>query len=266
MIAIDENHRAESPITVGGRRRHFGSERPQSTSRPQRDSSGYTIFSAGEIGAAHVRAHARLDAGELESGRVELGTWLAGRTGTGSDWVHVNFHMALFELGTGDWHSAYRRFMTAILPAASRPGVADTDAPAVLWHLAIASNGPIPLPWDRLQRTAREGLARATDEFVVLHHLLALAGAADVTTLDRWLGVRPRGAATPRHTLLTAIAVALRACAAGGYDEAADRLAEVAPRIALIGGSRAQRDLLGRLERWCAARSTRSATPVALAA
>jgi hypothetical protein len=70
------------------------------------DVSGYTIFSSGDTGAAHAMAHQMLDDGRFKEGHILLGSWLEGRTGSGSQWVHLQFHMAVFELAIGDFFQA----------------------------------------------------------------------------------------------------------------------------------------------------------------
>ena len=95
-----------------------------------KDRSGYVVFSDGDIGAAHVMAHELLDTGEILVGRERLGQWLTGREGAGSDWAHIQFHMAVFELEAGDWDAAYARFLKEVMPIAAASEDALTDAPA----------------------------------------------------------------------------------------------------------------------------------------
>lgn len=239
------------------RRRRFHRRIAGRAQQPARDSSGYAIFSAGDAGAAHVRAHELLDSGQIERGHRELGAWLERRTGAGSDWVHLHFHMAIFELALGDWTGAYRRFQREILPAASSTDVAYTDAPALLWRIALAAPHAVNLPWQALRRTALNGLRRQSDAFVTLHHLLALAGAGDSAGIETWLdGDTDR---SPQGRLLRRAALALCDCASGAYRQAAAELHALAPQLSIIGGSRAQRELFDQLERWCEARSNTAA-------
>ena len=72
-----------------------------------RDISGFRIFAAGEAGAAHVIAHRLADRNLPGRGRRYLGDWLRTHQGAGSEWVHLQFHMALFELASGDWDAAH---------------------------------------------------------------------------------------------------------------------------------------------------------------
>ena len=169
--------------------------------RPVHDVSGYTIFSSGDAGDAHVMAHRMLDENRIELGHQLLGEWLQKHSGSGSDWIHLHFHMAIFELVMGDWHGAYKRFMNEILPAATASEEALTDAPALLWRLALTFPGDIELPWEALRNTALNRMQRPSDPFVELHNLLALAGARDVASIDEWLKSTSEGPSGASRTV-----------------------------------------------------------------
>ena len=155
-----------------------------------RDTAGSRIFSAGDIGQAHTTAHRMLDGGRLSVGRRMLGEWLDGRVDSGSRWVHLQWHMAVFELELGDWDESLHRFERHILPAATSSDSALTDAPGLLWRLCIAARGHAELPWEALRETALVNLHRHTDPYVELHNLLALAGADDAESIEQWLAAR----------------------------------------------------------------------------
>ena len=70
------------------------------------DVSGFGVFSHGDAGQAHVMAHRMLDEGRHELGHRLLGAWLDGRDGSGSDWTHLQWHMAVFEIAVGKWDAA----------------------------------------------------------------------------------------------------------------------------------------------------------------
>jgi len=215
------------------------------------DSSGYTVFSAGDAGAAHVMAHQMLDEDHIELGHQLLTEFLENHSGSGSDWVHLHFHMAIFELAIGDWDAAYKRFMTEIQPTATTTEDALTDAPALLWRLALMATEPVELPWDALRSTALGRMQRASEPFVELHNLLSLAGAGDIESIDQWLQTRPVNIPSQRERLVQKMAVALSACAAGSYTYAASVMHNVVPQLSQVGGSRAQNQLFRQLEQWC---------------
>jgi hypothetical protein len=220
-----------------------------------RDRSGYVVFSEGDVGAAHVLAHELLDSGQIELGRQRLGRWLSGRSGAGSDWAHIQFHMAVFELGAGDWRAAYDRFVDELLPIATTSQDALTDAPALAWRLALSGAGRERLPWEALRENALSSLAQPTDPYVELHNLLALAGARDADGIDAWLDAHraeesdshPTKAASASGGVLVRMADALGAYTHKHYRRAASLLREVVPEVQLIGGSRAQNELFMEL-------------------
>jgi len=132
--------------------------------RPQaivgRDASGAPLFCEGASGWAHVEAHRLLDAGQPDEGHRVLGAWLASHEGDGSDWIHLQWHMAVFEIATGLWSSAFRRFARHILPSVST-GDAHTDAPSLLWRLSLATPAGAEIPWEPVRDAAVTLTARA---------------------------------------------------------------------------------------------------------
>lgn len=212
------------------------------------DKSGFVVFSRGDIGSAHVLAHRALDSGRIELGRRQLGRWLEGRSGSGSEWAHIQFHMAVFELESGDWDAAHSRFVDEVLPIAASSEDALTDAPALAWRLALRAEGRRFLPWEPLRRTALGALNRPAEPFAELHNLLALAGARDAGSLDRWL--RDRAGKSGPSDVVSGFGEALGHYARGKYQRAAGFLKDLAPEVPAIGGSRAQNALFSEFGGW----------------
>lgn len=204
----------------------------------------FQVFAEGEVGRVHVLVHRLTDESRYELGHRFLGDWLEGRKHTDSDHVHMHWHMGVFELGLGRWSAAYMRFHESILPAVDR-GEAATDAPAMLWRLRLDAPRPTPLPWEVAREYALESLASEADDFIVLHDLLALAGAGDVSSMDRWL----RSEAPKASTVLPQVAQGLRAFANEDYGDAAALLQASIPQLPSIGGSQAQRSLFEAIQR-----------------
>ena len=209
------------------------------------DASGYRIFSSGDCGTAHVLAHHMVDTGQYALGHELLGGWLDSHTGSGSRWVHLQFHMAIFELATGRWEAAHRRYLDHVLPVARSSEDALTDAPALLWRLALSASDGTELEWEPLRRTALQKMRRPSDPFTELHNLLALAGAGDLKSLDTYTN---SSAGDPFCMGLACnLATALSAYVRGHYRRAADLLWRLLPRIPEIGGSRAQIQLFEQM-------------------
>jgi len=214
----------------------------------------FQVFSKGEVGRMHVLVHRLTDERRYELGHRFLGDWLDGaRKSADSDHVHMHWHMGVFELALGEWTAAYARFNEFILPAVDR-GEAATDAPAMLWRLRLNAPRPAPLPWEVVRKYALESLEAEADDFVVLHDLLALAGAGDVPNLDRWLHTHTPGNSESAN-VLPQLGQGLRAFANEDYGVAAAVLRENMPRLSAVGGSDAQRQLFDRITEFADAAS-----------
>ncbi len=216
-----------------------------------RDRSGFAVFSDGDMGTLHVIAHEAFDNGEIAHGHQVLGRWLASHSGSGSDWVHLQFHMAVFELALGDWHAAHARYQSEIRPIAETSQAALTDAPSLLWRLEIAAPTFVTLPWQSLRATAAAVIEQETDPFIGLHQLLVFAGAGDGPAIARWQREQRTRTDAIHDGVLRQVADALASIARRDYAAAARSLRKAAPKLPLIGGSFAQNDLYRQLEQWC---------------
>ena len=221
---------------------------PRATSR---DVSGFGVFSQGDAGDAHVMAHRMLDEERYELGHQLLGAWLDSHDGAGSDWTHLQWHMAVFEIAVGKWERAFARFEREILPVAISSDDALTDAPAMLWRLWLAAPRAVELPWEPLRARAVRNLGKSRGPYVELHCLLAIAGARDLETLDEWLRLG-RHRKDPRTRLLTELVRGLRAFAASDYALASVELEGVVSKISELGGSHAQNLLFEEIAAYCA--------------
>jgi hypothetical protein len=210
-----------------------------------RDARGYPVFSSGELGRAHVAAHRFLDARRYTDGRRFLERWLARHADDGPRWVHLQWHMLVFELGEGDWSAAHPRFVQSILPHAQSSDRAVTDAPQALLRLCWAAPTETRLCWRQIARPAVARLARDGHPFRVLHDLLAAAGARDLGAID-WWSKRKGGAAPPG---LKAAAAGLRAFSTRDDVVAVQRLSEALPHLSNWGGSEAQNELFHEMLR-----------------
>lgn len=215
-----------------------------------RDVSGFGVFSHGDAGEAHVMAHRMLDEGRHELGHRLLGAWLKGHEGAGSDWTHLQWHMAVFEIAVGRWEDALARFEREIMPVATSSDDALTDAPAMVWRLWLSAPRPVELPWEPLRAMAIRNLGKHECLYVELHCLLALAGARDVETLNQWLRVK-HSCKDDGTKLLARLVVGLRAFASADYDLAASVLDRVVARTSELGGSHAQNLLFKEILELC---------------
>lgn len=222
-----------------------------------RDKSGFAVFSRGQAGHAHVMAHTLLDQQRPDAGYDLLGQWL--RSGDFSDasrseYVHLQWHMAMFELQSGHWQQALDRFRRHIMPTSVHARDALTDAPALLWWLALLRpEMEKRLPWESLRAIAAMQLNAPNTPFVQIHNLLALAGAGDVYPLERYLGEAAPATNDAGH-IIRRVATALHAYSTGDYRQAATLMDSVATRVAETGGSHAQNRLFAGIARHAAYR------------
>ena len=207
-----------------------------------RDAAGYAVFNQGDLGRMHVLAHRLADEGRPAAGIQVLRPWLDSRSGQGSEWVHLQWHLAVFEIAVGDIRRAYARYRAHIRPAVAADQ-ALTDAPAMLWRLQRAGARVEGTDWSAVAEVARRRLDDESDRYVTLHHLLALAGAGDLETIRTFVA-RPDS-----HPVLAAIGSFLIHQAGRHYDAALERLEVAVAGMAEVGGSHAQNALLrGLLE------------------
>lgn len=220
---------------------------------PAVDRSGFRVFSSGNAGLAHARAHRDLERAEHEAGRRALAAWLEDRPATDGKLAHLHWHLMVFELGCGDVAEAHARFSRELLPVASTTEDALTDAPSAVWRLRLAGAELSPREVEAVAHTARAHLERepSADPWVVLHDLLALAAAGHTGAIDAWLA---RGEGPPTLRLA---ARGLRALADGDMISALAPLVRATPDIRRLGGSHAQNALFFALAAHVEARTMR---------
>jgi hypothetical protein len=215
------------------------------------DASGIQIFSRGELGKAHVMSHLLVDSGRSDLGYLKLGRWLQTQQGSGSQWMHLQFHMGIFEIETGHWQQALRRLLLEILPEATECRNALTDAPALCWRIAFAATGQPDLPWEALGKVALDHLYKTESPFTKAHHMLALAGLGDWISINRWIRQGEITGDSMQRQVLLQLARALSAYARHSYEVATNLLAGVVPRFRLLNGSQAQNGLIPQLAIHC---------------
>lgn len=197
-----------------------------------------------------MRAHAAADSERFEAGRRELGAFLANHIGVGSEWTHLQFHMALFELECGDWQSAHARFRREILPVATATSDALTDAPGLLWRLALAAPKAFLMPWMPLRNTALKHLGHE-NPFVEINNLLALAGARDAASIEKWVQRNSMLATAGAADLVRGFAEGLICYLHGDLESCADAIDQLIANLPWTGGSKSQNQLFYLMRDHC---------------
>jgi len=91
-------------------------------------------------------------------------------------------------------------------------------------------------------------LRRPGSPFVNAHNILALAGAGDADSIDKWIEHKTQTGESHSEAPVIRIARGLRAYITGSYAHAAQELHGIAAQFSKIGGSRAQNELFSRLQ------------------
>jgi hypothetical protein len=214
--------------------------------------------------AIHALAHALAIRDRAADGaktlRALAAHWRVGGRMDG----HLGWHLALFDLETGDVEAALAAFDREQLPAAGLDAGGCADATDLLWRLELAGVDP-GARWTALaaawKRHSRPGFWSFLDLLAGL--ALQRAGRRDeacALTHELVLAPETNGVVSPALATVPALA-ALDAFGRGAYADASRGLTKALPRL---GGSLPQRELLALTQRVADQRAAeRTAVPAA---
>ncbi len=179
---------------------------------------------------------------------------------------HLGWHLALFELETGNARAALAAFDREQAPAAALDAGGCADATDLLWRLELAG-ADVGTRWQPLAAAWQRHLAPGFWSFLDLLAGLALLRAgrreeACALANEIALARDAAGVATPALATLPALA-ALDAFGRGAFAAASRGLGKALPRL---GGSLPQRDLLMLTQRAADGRRAAERTAVRVAA
>lgn len=192
---------------------------------------------------AHVRSHVWYETGETARGLAYLEDWLDDYNPGGVMFGHLNWHVALWALETGQLDAMWARVDAAVCPGAgssSPPINVLTDTASILHRAAMAGVDVPQSRWGAVSDFAETAFPATGNAFVDVHAALAHAMAGKTAALSAIID-NPSG---PAADLVPGIAAGFRALAAGRWAEAAAAMTGAMADLARIGGSRAQRDLV----------------------
>jgi hypothetical protein len=214
--------------------------------------------------AIHALAHSLAIQDRAADGARELRALAAHwRVGGRMD-GHIGWHLALFDVETGDTEAALAAFDREQLPAAALDAGGCADATDLLWRLELAGFD-LGKRWHALAAAWKRHSKPGFWSFLDLLAGLALqrAGRRDeacTLTHDLVLARETNGVVSPALATVPALA-ALDAFGRGAYADASRGLAKALPRL---GGSLPQRELLALTQRVADERAAeRSAVPAA---
>jgi tetratricopeptide (TPR) repeat protein len=197
--------------------------------------------------ACHSATHVYFERGDASSGEDFLGGWLAGFDAPATSYVHLSWHLALFELAQGKYRQTLDRYENYIRPSVLAQSRATlNDSASLLWRLQVYSGMPPPAPWPEVVTLAAPATERPGDAFRDAHAALAFAGSGDHDSMRRMLDRLGRAAKDGdsfiREVVLP-LAQGIDAFAQGNYARAVELFEPVAPQLTRIGGSHAQREV-----------------------
>lgn len=202
--------------------------------------------------ATHSVAHVYFERGDAASGAEFLGHWLQGFDCPASSYVHLSWHLALFELALGQYPRALERYEHDIRPSVAAKSEATlADSASLLWRVRLyrgaqAADPPSALPWEEVRALATPMADKPGFAFQVAHAALALAASDDHDALTRMLEHLQRSAAQGdlcTKEMVVPLVHGIEEFAQGAYVQAARWLEPVCPQLVRIGGSHAQREV-----------------------
>lgn len=194
--------------------------------------------------AMHSVAHVHFERGAHSTGRNELAEWVAAHGIGGPFHVHFSWHLALHDVGLGEWARSLDRYRSIISPTVSGPGTI-ADAPTLLWRLMLRGVDPALLPWHELVAVAGPMAATPSFRYGDWHVAFALAGGgAESLLAEMEAALIEHSGGRPQAPAMIRVVRGLRAYATGDLAAACDLLDMPAESVPYLGGSRAQRQVI----------------------
>jgi len=209
--------------------------------------------------AEHTLSHVTIRLGEVEEGERRLRAFLPQAvTCSRPIHSHTAWHLALFDVERLNPAGALTIFHEHIWGFVPEMVGEQVDAIALLWRLEMAG-ADVSAEWASLADFAERHTSESYMPFLTAHHAYALARAGRSEAGSRLVAT----AATRPEPLWREVGTpVVRAAAAFGlnrWQEAAEILEPVMPRLTTVGGSDAQDDLFRQTYFTALARSGRKA-------
>ena len=197
--------------------------------------------------ACHSMTHVHFERGDASSGEDFLGSWLQGFEAPASSYVHLSWHLALFEMAQGKYQETLDRYEKYIRPSVIANSMAAlNDSASLMWRLQIYAGAPPPKPWGEVSKIAVSAANNPGAAFRDAHAALAFAGSGDYEAMgqmtSRLQNVAEKGDSFAREIILPLIQ-GIEAFGHENYTESARLIELVFPQLVRIGGSHAQREV-----------------------
>jgi hypothetical protein len=200
--------------------------------------------------AVHGLTHALYESGAQQDADAILADWLPGYGRKTLLHGHLSWHAALIALERGDAEQASALYLGDIAPEVSygAPINIVTDGASLLWRMAAQGHVIDPALWQGLAAYAHDRFPKVGHGFTDAHLGLIAAATGDAAAVEQ--RAEDIMALVAAHAYLpgpvvAAICRAALAFAQGDYRGCAAVLLPVMPDLPRIGGSGAQRDVIG---------------------
>ena len=197
--------------------------------------------------ACHSMTHVHFERGDAASGEDFLGSWLRGFDSPATSYVHLSWHLALFELAQGKYQETLDRYEKFIRPSVVTKSMsALNDSASLRWRLQMYGGITPDEPWEEVCAIAAPAAARAGDAFRDAHAALAFAGGGDYECMEQMISrlskAAQAGDSFTREVILPLVK-GIDAFSQARYAESVRFMELVFPQLIRIGGSHAQREV-----------------------
>jgi len=197
--------------------------------------------------ACHSMTHVHFERGDAASGEDFLGAWLRVFDAPASSYVHLSWHLALFELAQGKYQETLDRYENFIRPSvAAKSMAALNDSASLMWRLQIYTGAPPPKPWEEVVTIAAPAAERPGAAFRDAHAALAFAAGGDHEAMAKMTDRLRKTAASGNSfagEIVLPLVKGIEAFADERYTEAVSFFEPIFPSLVRIGGSHAQREV-----------------------
>ena len=197
--------------------------------------------------ACHSMTHVHFERGDASGGEDFLDAWLRSFDAPASSYVHLSWHLALFELAQGKYQETLDRYERYIRPSVVAKSMSTlNDSASLMWRLQMYGGGPAPKPWEEVLEIAAPAAERPGAAFRDAHAALAFAGGGDHEAMakitSRLRKSAEEGDSFAREVVLPLVQ-GIEAFANENYAESVRLMEPVFPQLVRVGGSHAQREV-----------------------
>ena len=197
--------------------------------------------------ACHSMTHVHFERGDASSGEDFLGEWLKVFDAPATSYVHLSWHLALFELALGKYQETLDRYENFIRPSVVAKSMAAlNDSASLMWRLQLYGGAAPPMSWVEVATIAAPAADRPGAAFRDAHAALAFAGSGDHESMtkmtERLRKVAHDGDSFAQDIVLPLVK-GIEVFGQGKYTESVSFLEPVFPWLVRIGGSHAQREV-----------------------